>query len=57
MESSRATLKAMAEALQCDCTLIRQLSDTAGRVEEHLIRKRYEGNDFLEIKLVFIPLT
>ena len=50
MITSRATLHSLAEALNCECTLLRDRCVEDGVVEEHLVRKNYDENDFLEVK-------
>jgi len=52
--TSRATLEAMAENLNCKCTLIRGRDGQVGKIEEYLIRRIYEENDFLEVKVAVV---
>lgn len=52
--NSLATLKAIAENLNCECTLIRHKDGQIGKIEEYLIRRIYEENDFLEVKVAVV---
>jgi len=54
LEASRATLKAISESHSCDCTLIRKQKAQTGFTEEYLIRRVYNENDFLEIKIAVV---
>ncbi|XP_078482135.1 GTP-binding protein 1-like [Ciona intestinalis] len=54
LQASLATLKSLAETLNCDCTLLRERSADQGKVEEYLIRRRFEENDFLEVKVAVV---
>jgi len=50
LEASRATLRSLATAIDCECTLLRERVGVKGMIEEYLVRKNYEDNDFLEVK-------
>ena len=52
--ASRATLVSVSEALNCDCTLLRERHADKGKIEEHLIRQRHDENDFLEVKVAVV---
>nr|CAB3239949.1 GTP-binding protein 1-like [Phallusia mammillata] len=54
LAASRATLKSLAETLDCDCTLLRGRTAPEGNMEEHLVRRRYDENDFLEVKIAVV---
>ena len=52
--ASKATLESLAEALDCDCTLLRRQSAALGNVDEYLIRQRFNDNDFFEVKVAVV---
>ena len=54
LAASKATLHSLAEALDCECTLLRQCSAVNGKIEEYLIRRRYNSEDFLEVKVAVV---
>ena len=54
LAASKATLQSLAEALDCDCTLLRQCVAEKGKTEEYLIRQRYDCDDFLEVKVAVV---
>ena len=54
LTESKATLLALAEALNCDCTFLRRRIADKGKVEEYLIRQRHDENDFLEVKVAVV---
>ena len=51
---SKATLHDLAEAINCDCTFLRQRVADKGIVEEYLVRRRHNEHDFLEVKVAVV---
>ena len=54
MVASRATLISLSEALNCDCTLLRERIADKGKIEEYLVRCRHDEQDFLEVKVAVV---
>ncbi|XP_076810176.1 GTP-binding protein 1-like isoform X1 [Clavelina lepadiformis] len=54
LAASKATLLSLAESLDCHCTLLRERPADKGKIAEFLIRRRYEENDFLEVKVAVV---
>jgi len=54
LKDSKVTLRTLAEALNCDCTFLRQRIADKGKVEEFLVRQRYDEHDFLEVKVAVV---
>lgn len=51
MEASVATVQSLCEQVDGDLILLRERTETAGRVHDYLIRRRVGEADFLEVRL------
>lgn len=50
MEASVATLEALALSLNAQCVLLREKTETEGKVKEYLVRREAEEEDFMEVR-------
>lgn len=50
LAASVATLKALATSLNAQCVLLRERTETQGKVQEYLVRKEAESLDFMEVR-------
>ena len=47
-----ATLEALATTLNAQCVLLREKTESEGKVKEYLVRKETDTEDFMEVRLV-----
>ncbi|CAH1795450.1 unnamed protein product [Owenia fusiformis] len=52
--ASVATLCSMAQTLDCECVELRKRSVEGGYVAEHLIRKKADDSDFMEVRVAVV---
>ncbi|XP_042200926.1 GTP-binding protein 1 isoform X4 [Callorhinchus milii] len=54
LEASVATVKSLAEQINCDLIFLREHPEVGGRVRDYLARKRVGENDFLEVRVAVV---
>ncbi|KAK1799144.1 hypothetical protein P4O66_007398, partial [Electrophorus voltai] len=54
MEASVATVQSLCEQIESDLILLRERSETGGRVRDYLIRRRVGEADFLEVRVAVV---
>lgn len=50
MEASVATVRSLCEQIEADLILLRERTDTSGKIRDYLIRRRVGEQDFLEVR-------
>lgn len=50
MEASVATVKSLCEQIEADLIWLRERTDTGGKIQDYLIRRRVGEQDFLEVR-------
>lgn len=50
MEASVATVRSLCEQIEADLILLRERTDTGGKIRDYLIRRRVGEQDFLEVR-------
>lgn len=50
MEASVATVRSLCEQIEADLILLRERTDTGGKIQDYLIRRRVGEQDFLEVR-------
>lgn len=50
MEASVATVRLLCEQIEADLIFLRERSDTGGKIQDYLIRRRVGEQDFLEVR-------
>lgn len=54
LQASVATLKSMAESINCECVQLRDRQEKAGVVAEFLLRVRADEKDFMEVRVAVV---
>ncbi|KAF7205156.1 GTP binding protein 1, like isoform X2 [Nothobranchius furzeri] len=54
MEASVATVQSLCEQVEADLILLRERSDTGGKIRDYLIRRRVGEQDFLEVRVAVV---
>uniref|UniRef100_A0A1A8S8M3 GTP-binding protein 1 n=1 Tax=Nothobranchius rachovii TaxID=451742 RepID=A0A1A8S8M3_9TELE len=54
MEASVATVQSLCEQIEADLILLRERSDTGGKIRDYLIRRRVGEQDFLEVRVAVV---
>ncbi|XP_041839109.1 GTP binding protein 1, like isoform X2 [Melanotaenia boesemani] len=54
MEASVATVQSLCEQIEADLILLRERTDTGGRIRDYLIRRRVGEQDFLEVRVAVV---
>ncbi|XP_062292717.1 LOW QUALITY PROTEIN: GTP binding protein 1, like [Scomber scombrus] len=54
MEASVATVKSLCEQIEADLILLRERTDTGGKIQDYLIRRRVGEEDFLEVRVAVV---
>lgn len=52
--ASKTNLQKLSKAVNCDCTLLRKYPGALGNLEDYLIRKQFDDNDFIEIRVAVV---
>lgn len=50
MEASIATVRSLCEQIEADLIWLRERTDTGGKIQDYLIRRRVGEQDFLEVR-------
>lgn len=50
MEASIATVRSLCEQIDADLSLLRERTDTGGKIQDYLIRQHVGEQDFLEVR-------
>ncbi len=50
MEASVATVRSLCEQIEADLIWLRERTDTGGKIQDYLIRRRVGDQDFLEVR-------
>lgn len=50
MEASVATVRSLCEQIEADLIWLRERTDTGGKIQDYLIRRRVGELDFLEVR-------
>ncbi|XP_020499128.1 GTP binding protein 1, like isoform X1 [Labrus bergylta] len=54
MEASVATVRSLCEQIEADLILLRERTDTGGKLRDYLIRRRVGEQDFLEVRVAVV---
>ncbi|XP_030001824.1 GTP binding protein 1, like isoform X1 [Sphaeramia orbicularis] len=54
MEASVATVRSLCEQIEADLILLRERTDTGGKIRDYLIRRRVGEQDFLEVRVAVV---
>ncbi|TDH15685.1 hypothetical protein EPR50_G00011850 [Perca flavescens] len=54
MEASVATVRSLCEQIEADLILLRERTDTGGKIQDYLIRRRVGEQDFLEVRVAVV---
>ncbi|XP_030590482.1 GTP-binding protein 1-like isoform X1 [Archocentrus centrarchus] len=54
MEASVATVQSLCEQTEADLILLRERTDTGGKIRDYLIRRRVGEQDFLEVRVAVV---
>ncbi|XP_061576618.1 GTP-binding protein 1-like isoform X1 [Cololabis saira] len=54
MEASVATVQSLCEQMEADLILLRERTDTGGKIRDYLIRRRVGEQDFLEVRVAVV---
>ncbi|KAM9314617.1 GTP-binding protein 1-like isoform 1-T2 [Pholidichthys leucotaenia] len=54
MEASVATVQSLCEQIEADLILLRERTDTGGKMLDYLIRRRVDEQDFLEVRVAVV---
>uniref|UniRef100_A0A8C4GI15 GTP-binding protein 1 n=1 Tax=Dicentrarchus labrax TaxID=13489 RepID=A0A8C4GI15_DICLA len=54
MEASVATVRSLCEQIEADLIWLRERTDTGGKIQDYLIRRRVGEQDFLEVRVAVV---
>ncbi|XP_036976368.1 GTP-binding protein 1-like [Acanthopagrus latus] len=54
LEASVATVKSLCEQIEADLIWLRERTDTGGKIQDYLIRRRVGEQDFLEVRVAVV---
>uniref|UniRef100_A0A672FRE4 GTP-binding protein 1 n=1 Tax=Salarias fasciatus TaxID=181472 RepID=A0A672FRE4_SALFA len=54
MEASVATVRSLCEQVEADLIFLRERTETAGKIQDYLIRRRVGEQDFLEVRVAVV---
>ncbi|XP_028266514.1 GTP-binding protein 1-like [Parambassis ranga] len=54
MDASVATVQSLCEQIEADLILLRERTDTGGKIQDYLIRRRVGEQDFLEVRVAVV---
>ncbi|XP_068606887.1 GTP-binding protein 1-like [Brachionichthys hirsutus] len=54
MEASVATVQSLCEQIEADLIWLRERSDTSGKIQDYLIRRHVDEQDFLEVRVAVV---
>lgn len=57
MEASVATVRSLCEQIEADLILLRERTESGGKIRDYLIRRRVGEQDFLEVRYESLQIS